>query len=1121
MKSKWLTLVVLCACQPTAEKINSSSALFSLLPPSRTGIHFKNLVTETPSKNHIVNESFISGAGIGVGDINNDGLPDLFFTGNQVQDRLYLNQGGMLFEDITDEAGILTEKVWSTGVTMGDVNNDGYLDIYVCKYDFREGEFGKNLLYINNGDLTFAEMASEYGLNHWGLSIQATFFDFDKDGHLDLYLVNQPNTMGFTVAHGIPVSALPKVEQHTDRMFKNMGNGKFRDVTDSCGIRNLAYGLAASVGDFNNDQLPDIYVANDYEEPDHLYINQGDGNFENRIHQSMKHISFFSMGTDIADYDNDGFLDLIVLDMIAEDNKRIKTNQGGMDPEVFWDNVSQGRHYQYMFNTLQHNNGNGTFTDLAHLAGVSNTDWSWSGLFADFDNDGWKDLFVTNGVRRAMRNSDFAFQYDKILDDIEIRARETGKQPWELLDFRKVIEMAPIEKLPNFIFKNNGDLTFTKKTKEWGMNLPTLSNGAAYADLDLDGDLELIVNNIDDYAHVYQNNSLTSENGNFLRVFVADDHGSPAYGSRVKIFKNGEFWQLQELTNARGFLSKSEDILHFGLGKTEWVERVVITWPNGNELIKENVKANQLLTFNPGASNKKDRNEKKLPGLFREITQNLNIDYVHQENDYDDFRKEVLLPHKMSNLGPGLAVGDANNDGREDFYVGGAAGFPGALFLQQENSSFVRSAQEVWETDKKFEDLGALFFDADNDGDLDLYVVSGGNDFEPGSEALQDRLYVNDGAGTFSRARRALPEMLTSGSVVVPGDYDKDGDLDLFIGGRLVPGQYPRPARSHILRNDGGRFEDVTDSVAPDLLTAGLVTTAVWTDFSGDGDLDLALSGEWMPVTLMVNKQGKFENVTGKAGLENTTGWYYSLVSHDFDNDGDQDFVAGNLGLNYKYKASEEEPFEVYSHDFDGNGSLDIVLGYHEQGELYPLRGRSCSSDQIPLIAQRFPTFEAFGEANLRDVYGEGLDKALNYKARTFASSFVENLGDGTFRVRNLPNQAQVSNINNIVVYDFNQDSNLDLLISGNLYPAEIETPRNDAGTGLYLEGDGKGNFRAVPLTKSGFFAPHDAKDMALLTLGKGRDEKLIIVVANNQERLQAILYNPQAISEDQLLSLK
>ena len=1067
-------LFMIMACQSTDLPDGGSEAatLFTAVKPAYSGIRFKNKLTEDRKNNHLVNDMFISGAGVAVGDINNDGYPDLFFTGNQVPDKLYLNKGNLKFEDITKKAGIKSEDIWSSGATMGDIDNDGDLDIYVTKYVFDKEQLSENLLYINNGDLTFTEMAREYRLADRGYSVQSTFFDFDLDGLLDLYLINQPPSTGNRKGNKVTLTRL-RSQLYTDKIYKNLGNGTFMDATDWAVGNNIAFGLSSTVGDFNNDGLPDIYVANDYERPDQLLFNIGRGQYRNVTNQALKHMSNFSMGTDVADYDNDGLLDIIVVDMIAEDHKRIKTNMGAMKPAEFWDNVSKGFHYQYMFNTLQRNNGNGTFSEVAHLAGVSNSDWSWGPLFGDFDNDGWKDLFITNGERRAMRNSDLDKQYSSILDSLELVAKHQGKELFEVIDLMDFVEMAPVGKLSNFAFKNNGDLTFSKVSKEWGIDEPSLSYGCAYADLDQDGDLEIIVNNTDDYASVYRNNSVEQGKGNFLRFRILNEHKTPAYGARVKLYRNGEFWQLQELTNTRSYKSKSEDDLHFGLGGEGVVEKVEITWPFGEKLILENVKANRLLTLDVSEGEFLKSKKSQQTPMFVDKTNDLNIDYLHKENEYDDYVKEVLLPHKMSNFGPRLEAGDVNGDGLDDFYVGGSHGRAGSLYIQQRNGSFQASVPDDFQADRHHEDLGACLFDADGDGDEDLYVVSGGNEFGPNSAALQDRFYLNDGKGNFRKATDRLPQFFTSGSCVVPADFDGDGDLDLFVGGRLVPGNYPIPAASHLLRNDNGFFTDVTGDVAPDLSALGLVTAACWVDFSDDGELDLVVVGEWMPVTFLENQAGRLVNVTSETSLEsNSVGWYYSIAAGDFDGDGDQDLVAGNLGLNYKYKASQTEPFEIYSADFDDNGQRDIVLGYHEHGALFPLRGLSCSSQQIPDLAKKFPTFASFGDADLFDVYGEKLETALNYQARNFASIYLENQGGNSFGMEPLPVEAQFSSVNNIIVEDFNQDGNADLLLSGNLFPVEIETPRNDAGVGLYLEGDGKGRFSAPAGQRKWLFSP-------------------------------------------------
>jgi hypothetical protein len=648
-------------------------------------------------------------------------------------------------------------------------------------------------------------------------------------------------------------------------------------------------------------------------------------------------------------------------------------------------------------------------------------------------------------------------------------------------------------------------------TEVWGLQDPGFSFGSAYADLDLDGDLDLVINNMDAPASVYRNTTTETTEENFIRFKLLEEYGNPVIGASVKLYRSGEFWQLGVLSNARGYMSKSEDWIHFGLGSATSIDSLMVVWPGGQYQVFQDVPANQAMIIireehliNPSIE------ENQKPKLFTEITEQLGLRHKHQENSYNDYKKELLLPHKMSNFGPGLATGDINADGLDDFFIGGAAGFPPTVFTQNVHRSFSPSQEDFWETQNIYEDLAATFFDSDNDGDLDLYVVSGGNEFDHQAPELQDRLYINDGRGNFSYGSGLLPELLTSGSCVKPFDYDGDGDLDLFVGGRLIPGKYPLPASSHLLENRYGTYHDVTSQRAPGLLQLGLVTAAEWTDFNNDGARDLVVVGEWMPVTLFQNIDGIFSNITEKTTLFNSTGWYYQVVAEDFDNDGDEDLVVGNLGLNYKYKASEQAPFEVYYDDFDENGHSDIVLSYYEHGDTYPVRGRSCSSQQMPIISEKFPTFEAFGDANLRDIYGEGLDQAVHYQAVTFASAYLENKGNGQFESRPLHNEAQISNINNIITADFDGDDHIDLLVSGNLYASEIETPRNDAGMGLFLKGDGKGNFTPVSISESGFFAPHDSKDMKMIKVGS--EGTPVVLVANNQYYIQAIKVQSNAM---------
>ena len=1089
-------LISSCKDNQKNDPVNNNT-LFSLVPSEYSNLNFENTVLQTKLNNHMINSQFISGGGVAVGDINNDGLQDVFFTGNQVSDKLFLNKGDLKFENISNKAGISQDNNWSTGVTFVDIDSDGDQDIYVCRFTYLENEKSANQLYINNGDSTFTEQALSFGLADKGFSIQATFFDFDNDGLLDVYIVNQPPSIP-NIGNKMNLEQFSDI-LFSDRLYKNMGNGKFTDYTIKSNVRNFGFGLAATTGDFNNDGWQDIYVSNDFDVADHMYINQKDGTFKDEIQESTKHISNFSMGSDIADYDNDGNIDIMVVDMVAEDHKRIKTNMSGMNPKQFWDIVNKGGHYQYMFNTLQRNNGNGTFSELGQLAGVTSTDWSWAPLLADFDNDGYKDLFVTNGVISNNRNSDLVTVYDKKIDSINLVAKQKGVNPNSMIDVMDFVPLAPTDKLPNYIFKNNGDLTFSNKIKDWGMEAPTLSNGAAYADLDLDGDLDLVVNNINETAFLYKNNTSDNNSKNYIRFKIDSDE--TINGTKISLFQNDSLKQVSQITNARGFMSKSENIIHFGIGSNEIIDKAVINWNDGTVSTLKNIAVNKV--HNISKSNLKNTalvSPVKKDEIFNDITESLNLaNIIHKENDNDDYKWEVLLPHKMSQFGPSIGVGDVNGDKREDFFLGGAAGEAGQLFIQNTKGSFNKIEQTTWVQDKASEDLGVAFIDIDNDNDLDLFVVSGGNEFNVGDPALQDRLYINNGKGKFTKNKKALPNYLTSGSCVVPNDFDNDGDIDLFIGGRLTPRKYPNAANSHVLENIGGRFVDVTNEKASEMNNLGLVTAATWSDFNKDGLQDLIVVGEWMPVTIfMQTKNGGFK----KEIIEDSEGWYFEVKTADMDNDGDEDIVVGNLGLNYKYKASKDEPFEVYSYDFDKNGSLDIVLSYYEHGVAFPVRGKSCSTQQIPSLKEKFPSYEEFGNSNLENIYGNSsLNDALNFQAKTFASAYIENTGDGNFITKPLPLMAQVSSINNILIKDYDLDGFKDLLVSGNLFVSEIETPRNDAGTGLFLRGNGKGDFLPVSIKESGFHAPKDAKDMKLIMVGK----KEIILIANNNDFIQAI----------------
>lgn len=1108
----WLIIFVVfivCACSNINNKDKVENK-FTLLSSELTGIEFINKVTDVEKSNIFIHETFYHGGGVAIGDINNDGLQDLFFSGNQVSDKLYLNKGDFIFEDITMNSGIIIDSSWSTGASFVDINNDGLLDISVSKSLYEiDNSLRKNRIYINNGDLTFSEKSAEMGLDDSNRTMNTLFLDYDGDGDLDVFNINHPPNP----------SVLSKLygrdwldTTFSCRLYENI-DLKFVDVTKKAGLLNRGYSLSGTIADFNNDGWPDIYVANDFDSPDFLYINMQDGTYENKINEYLMHTSNFSMGTDAADINNDGYLDLAVLDMVAEDNFRIKANMSGMNPDNFWRIYEAGGHRQYMFNTFQLNNGkdeNGdlTFSEIGQMLGVSSTDWSWSPLIADFDNSGFKDFFISNGIKRDMRNTDATTQAELVIKQklgpaVRANGGLQNLDVWDYVNLEELLNIFPSNPLKNYIFKNLGQLNFENVSDKWGLDEATFSTGAAYGDLDNDGDLDIVLNNVDGKAFIYRNNTL---NTNYLRVKLTQNgrNFSP-FGAKVEIVLSDKN-QYFEFTSARGFFSASEPIAHFGLGKHESIDKVIVNWPNGSVSIVDNPKINQILTVDSNSAvDILKENTKSSPYIFTDITDDSSIDFVHKENEFDDFEREILLPHKMSQFGPALAKGDFNNDGLEDFFIGGAKGQAGVLYIQNSSNKFTKLSTDALIQDKDYEDMGAAFVDIDNDSDLDLYVVSGGNEAKAGNAYYQDRLYINDGNGRFTKA--FLPPIRISGSIVIPNDYDNDGDIDLFIGGRQVPGNYPMPASSILLKNELIETGNLNFSVIDDgpFKNLGMVTDAVWEDLDNDGDDDLIISRVWQSIAILSNNNGNFVNETSKYGLDSLTGWWYSLTPADVDNDGDIDFIAGNLGLNYKYKASHEEPFTVHYDDFDSNGSADIVLGYYNYGNHFPLRGRSCSSQQVPSIKKKFPNYTSFAQATIDDVYGsESLENALSYSVSSFASVVLIN-NDGKFEIKELPAEAQISSINDVVVKDFDSDGNLDLVIAGNLYTSEIETPRADAGMGLLMYGDGTGDFKAVPAFVSGLFLKYDVKNLIELTNKNG---KTLIIAACNDDRLRIIKHN-------------
>jgi enediyne biosynthesis protein E4 len=1073
----WLLIILLSNCKPEPK------TLFRLLSNEDTGVDFINAIQETDTFNILTTEYIYNGGGVGVADFNNDGFEDIVFAGNLVPNRLYLNEGELRFKDVTEVASVNIKGRWNSGVSTIDINNDGWMDIYVCATMLENPADRRNMLFVNQGLNSdsipvFVEEAGKYGIADEGYSVMAAFLDYDRDGDLDLYILTNERLIH------VPTNYRPKITDgsspNNDRLYRNNGNGSFTNVTKEAGILIEGFGLGLSVSDFNKDGWPDIYVSNDYLSNDLLYINNGDGTFKNRISEFVGHQSQFSMGNDAADINNDGLTDIITLDMLPETNDRKKTTIGNKSYQTYINNKQYGYEFQHVRNMLHLNNGlhqNIKFSEIGQLAGIHQTEWSWSPLFADFDNDGYKDLIVTNGFPKDITDKDFS-NYRADVGNVASPAN--------------LIDSIPVVKIPNYGFQNRGDLTFKDVTNEWGLGTPSFSNGAAFADLDNDGDLDYLINNINDVAFIYENTLYSAKkktDNNYLRVKLKGNGANVlSVGAKATIYYDKGKTQYAEESLYRGFLSSVEPIIHFGIGKQSSIDSLLVQWPDGKTQLLKNISANQLLTVNYQPDNS-SKPQSVPTHLFKKA--DINISYKHSEDDKIDFNLQRTLPHKFSQSGPAISVGDVNNDKLEDFVIGGSVGHAHSVFVQKPNGSFTIKSIDKFDANKKEEDEGLLLFDADNDNDLDLYVVSGSVESPLQSKEYQDRLYINDGKGNF-KLSALLKDEEVSGSCVRAADFDADGDLDLFVGGRIVPGAYPNLVQSFLLRNDQGRFSNVAQSVCSDLNELGMVTDAIWTDFDADGKIDLIVVGEFMPITFFRNQNNKLIRLSD-TGINNYTGWWNSIVAGDFDKDGDTDYIAGNLGLNNSFQVTNEFPLKIFAKDFDGNGSIDPVLACYQRvtmndnsKQLYPVHFWDEMNSQSPKFRRKFSRYRQYSKATIDQVLtADELKGASILEANFMQSAYIENQGKGKFTIRPLPVQAQFAPVNGMVAEDVNHDGNLDVMIVGNDYGNEVFIGRYDASTGLILLGDGKGNFEPATSSKTGFYVSGDAKGLVKLSGAK------------------------------------